>query len=231
MNIITKNSMDQLIPNMFNISLAETKGLAKNGEMNDLYFELQSKYYYYFNEFLRNKLNLEKIENDLIALGNRVVPDDIKDIYHYLSNNKIFYLRNTLYVENLSKEDIRTLLNADINDKEIFQIITNTYKEVINSNVFELSNTELSYGPDTGDYRALSNALVIGIRFAEEDETLYSSSDQWFEDYLNRRKYITDLIENLQMKWQTELGVNVKIIEYDDGSILLRNESKNKNNL
>ncbi len=35
----------------------------------------------------------------------------------------------------------------------------------------------------TPDYFAPNDSLVLGFRFAEEDESLYPFEDVWFEDY------------------------------------------------
>lgn len=222
MKYITKDNKDDLKISSINIDLANSKGLADNNGLTDKYFYIQSLYYYYLELYLNKKLNIEDLESKFTS-NYRYVKDEDKDIFQYLSSNKYIYIRNTLYIEKLPINIINYLLNNNdvgILTQEIENIIESTYKEVITTNVFNhIESFETNFGPLDPMYSAENDALVLGIRFAEEDESLYESEDKWFEDYCNRRECIENLKEQINNHYSKVLNCNVKVIEYFEDSV------------
>lgn len=219
MKYISKEDLEYLIPNNIDLELAYYKGLAKDNELNDEYLELYSIYYNYLELYLNNILNIKEKEQYLDNLNKKFnqVDDSEKDIYQYLSNNKYFYLRNTLYVEKLSKEDINYLLqNPNNYNEKIEKIIDNTFAEIITTSLFETPECNLFYGPQTSNYSALNNNLVIGIRFGEENSDLYDNDDVWFQDYSFRRMVINNLLNNMPKRVKF---TEIKYIEYFEESV------------
>ncbi len=221
MKYITKEDVNDFIPSRINISLAESKGLALNGELRDEYFLLQSIYVNLLEIYLSSLFNIESIEQKLSSANFRSVEDEEKDIYQYLSNNKYFYIRNTMYVEKLSNEDIKLLLSKkdEVSDPNLISIICKTYKDVITTDDFKMQEFNISYGPQTGSYFKPNNSLVIGFRLAEEDESLYSSSDEWFKDYCARRQYISNLLPKLEEEFNSKINCECSILEYNEESV------------
>ena len=214
MKYISKQDEEDLQPYYINMKLAYQKGLSDGINVNDKYFELYSIYYNYLEKYLNDIINIADYEKKLDSMGFRGVIDDDKDIYQYLSYNKYFYIRNTLYIEKIPESDIVYLLkNSNNYDNNIKQIISKTFKDVISASI---GNTHIFYGPFVPTYSALNDSLVIGLRFAEEDETLYESEDKWFDDFSKRRLIIEDLINNLPAKIN---DVNIKYIEYFEESV------------
>ena len=222
MKYIKKDNENDLKISMIDISLANSKGLADNNGLTDKYFYIQSLYYYYLELYLNKKLNIKELESKFTS-NYRYVKDEDKDIFQYLSSNKYIYIRNTLYIEKLPINIINYLLNHNdvgILTQDIENIIESTYKEVITTNVFNhMESFETNFGPLDPMYSAKNNALVLGIRFAEEDESLYDSEDKWFEDYCNRRDFIESIKNKYSVQYSEILKCNVKIIEYFNDDI------------
>lgn len=222
MKYITKEDEVNFKPKGIDYSLAESKGLINNGELNNEYFLLQSIYSNLLEQYINSKINIKSIEEDLDNRGYRSVEDNDKDIYQYISNNKYFYVRNTLYVEKLPMDYIRLLLskNPEVLSEEYTKLIEDTYKTVITTDSFKLQEFNLSYGPQSsGEYFMPNNSLVFGFRLAEEDASLYPNDDAWFEDYCTRRAYISDLLPKLEQEFSDKLNTKCGILEYFNESV------------
>lgn len=223
MKIITSTDAKDFYPNSIDIALATAKGLANDGTLTDYYY-VQSLYYYYLEYYLTNILEIRKAEQEITDYSAHFekVPTEEEDLYQSLSSNKYFYIRNTLYVENLNKEDILTILNSNptVVTNEIIELIKRTMKSVITQRHFEAEDGfYMNYGPLEPDYTHPNNSLIMGIRFAEEDDSLYESEDAWFDDYTNRRAYIENKKKELAEQWSKTLGIDTRVVEYFEQSI------------
>lgn len=227
MKYISENDFDDFFPNNIDYDLAEAKSLAINGKLNSEYFLLQSKYYKLFEEFLEKKLNLSKIEELLDSKNKNLKPvsEEEMDIYQYLSNHKYFYIRNTLFVENLTKENIQAIMQSEIMNTEIENIISSTYKVVIKVSSFENKNFETNYGPISSNFIASNDSLIFGIRFKEEDESDYTSEDEWFRDYCERRKIVEEFKKAAKQLFCNKLNDNVEVFEYFEEDVKKKNSS------
>lgn len=222
MKYITKENEKDLKMSMIDINLAETKGLANNNSLNDNYFLIQSMYYHYLELYLDKKLGIKDLETNFTSNYHSVKEED-KDIFQYLSSNKYIYIRNTLYVEKLPQDIINhflTINNVGELTLEIENMIEKTYKDVITTSLFDRTESfETNFGPLNPLYSAINDALVLGIRFAEEDDSYYESEDAWFDDYCTRRQCIEKLKEEMNNRYSEVLGCPVKVIEYFEESI------------
>lgn len=216
MKYICENDYEDFFPNTININLANEKGLANDGKLNSIYYMVQSKYYRFFEEFLNKKLNLSSLESLLESKNQnfKAVPEEEMDIYQYLSSLKYFYIRNTLFIENLSREDIKKILDNDEMNDDIENIIATTYKSVIKVSSFKDDEFATNYGPLSSNFIASNDSLILGIRFKEENEDEYSSEDDWFEDYCNRREIIEEFKKFAKELFCTKLACKVEIFEY-----------------
>ena len=226
MKCITKEDLGDLIPGEIDIALAKEKGLASDSGLDDTYFELYSIYYNYLEKYLSKLINFDTYINYLEERNPnfKEVPEEEMDIYQYLSNTKYFYIRNTLYVEKLSKEDISYLLNNpnEYND-QVKELIKRTFREVITTSLIETPTANIFYGPLSPTYEGLNDDLVIGLRFAEEDSDLYETEDLWFDDYGKRRAIIKEMKEKMPVVIN---GTDIKYIEYFEESVK-KKESEN----
>ena len=132
----------------------------------------------------------------------------------YQSNSifKYFYVRNNLYLEKLSNEDIENLLSNDSNKKDI---VLRTFKDIINID----DGYKVCYGPDTDNFWYDSDILVLGFRFLEfSDNGL--SDEAWEEEFYKKRTYLNNMFSSLEASLTEKLGLKVKICEYDEYSII-----------
>ena len=224
MKYIREQDSQDMIPRAIDLTLAEAKGLANRQNLTEEYFNVQSLYYHFFDLYLEEKLRLSDYEKQLKTICPNMdsVSDEEKDIYQYLSNHKYFYIRNTLHVENLLIREMRTLFNHEKDEflsDEVRDMIENTYRKVIVTNSPKQSHFMTNYGPATPDYYAFNDSLVLGIRFAEEDERKYPSEDAWFQDYCLRRQNITNFKEEITKRFSDVLGLDVRVIEYFQDSV------------
>ena len=161
-----------------------------------------------------NDNGLNCFDNDLENSNlhfNQVEKEDM-DMYQSNSIFKYFYVRNNLYLEKLSNEDIENLLSNDSNKKDI---VLRTFKDIINID----DGYKVCYGPDTDNFWYDSDILVLGFRFLEfSDNGL--SDEAWEEEFYKKRTYLNNMFSSLEASLTEKLGLKVKICEYDEYSII-----------
>lgn len=223
MKFISENKYGLLVPSLFNMSLANEKNLVTAGKLNDNYYLLYSVYYYYLEICLSKFLDIEELEKKINEDQPNFVPveDKDKDIYQSLSNNKYFYIRNTLYVEKLSLDDIKYLLSLDgrIEERAI-NIISNTFKDVITSSIHGTDLFNVSYGPNYSQYRAYNKSLVLGFRVSDLDEKIYGTGMEWLKYKAKKDRYIESMKKTMEYEFSTKLHMNTRIMDYSEGGII-----------
>ena len=197
----------------------------------DAYLECINYYYSQLIEYLIGKLDLIKYDQILSNSKNNFIPtsEDKMAIYQRLSSSylKYLYLRNNLYIENLSNEEILRLRQfmqqqATLSNQELYRFIENTYQKVI-SETKEV--TTMNYGPENPDFFADSNSIIIGLRtddFADSDKI-----ENWSELH-NKREFELDFFLNyLKVELNGKLPIPVSVIRYNDFSVKKRlNQNK-----
>ena len=218
MKYINQEEYGNLIPNRFDIKLASVVGLATNGKLNDNYYQVMSIYYHFLELYLDEKLGISKIEKEIDEAHPDYVPFEYGDAYQALSNNKYFYIRNTLYIENLSREVINYLISHSEKsiDKTIREIIEKTYKVVITSKSDDGKKYYLNYGPSECNCHAPNDSLVLGFRLTDNEEEKYGTGKEWLKYKDSKIKYIRDLLNKTQSGFSSKLGIDVKIIDYSN---------------
>ena len=165
-----------------------------------VYLECLNYYYSILIEYLISKLDLTKHDQNLSNSKNNFIPvsEEKMDIYQKISSSKLkfLYLRNNIYIENLTSEEILKLRmfmqqNTQISNPELYTFIENTYTKVIRENK-EL--TTMNYGPESPDFFADSNSVVIGLRTDDFADT--EKVENWSELH-DQREFELDLFEFL----------------------------------
>jgi len=170
-----------------------------------------------------SKLNFICIERDNMDIYQKLCADDLK----------YFYVRNNLYLNRLTKSEFEYLKKVvHDNQTEITSLtekfIENTYKKVIFEDVGKQTNMLINYGPESPQFFAPNNALVIGIRY---DEFNYNgmTDSEWDINYNNQLVFLEDVVTNLSKDIKKNFDDNTMVIKYDDFSIKKKNiELKNK---
>lgn len=234
MNIITKENFKDIYPNDVNYELVKENKLGKEEELFDNYYKILNNYKYLLSVYLIKNTSIKHYD-DLLKNNNLTFSSvEEKDMDFYQSTSYLdlsyFYLRNNLYIEKLNSKDIDKLLKFNANDKksleECYNIVKNTYKEIIDcspKNKQENLIYKVRYGFDNDRFWCDSNELVIGFRYNEfAQENI--SDEEWLKKQVARNELLYgSLLEEMQNKLSSELGVSIKIIQYDEFSIMDRN--------
>ena len=188
------------------------------------YLKLYSLYNELLYCFLIKKLELKKYD-DMISnsfVGFTKVEEKDMDIYQYLSSNylRFLYIRNNIYIERLTSEEINKLLSFfnNYNSEEALDFINNTYKKVM----FESPDGTTMYGPDNLRFIKPSNSIMIGIRHnafyirENEDENI------WENKYEEKERYLDLFIPELERQLNNKGLGKVFVIEYNDFSIKIK---------
>ena len=230
-NYIKNEDYGLLEPCIIDKEKCNEKCYLKDGELNEKYYNLMSIYYCYLEQFLNNVLNIKEVEEgiDKDNPDFRPIPDDGKDLYQSISNNKYLYIRNTLYVEKLSDEDVNYLLSKKdgIIDKRIIDIIRNNFIDTIKGtyNGQVTDKTVACYGPSsTNEFIAPISSLVLGFRVSDEDEEKYGDGKEWLEYKDKKEKYIRELLERLSSEFSNKLGIKVNIFDYSEIGFLVKDK-------
>ena len=222
---INKDNYTNIYPNDIDLNLANQKGLSTNGVLNDKYFNLVNNYKYLLSYYLMSKTSLKRYDNEIknYYIKFTEITKDKMDFYQETSYLELdyLYLRNNLYVEFLSENEINEILSLDINNKESFtkclNIVTDTYKNIINKYNGKSDVTHMvNYGPNSGAYLIESEVLVIGLRY--DDDASINMKDGKIK-YYQQRNYIKYLIERIEDSLEKELDMYVKVMVYNKYSV------------
>lgn len=214
-----------------NKSLLETKIPYDNKEYFDSmspesqesYLKLYSLYNNLLIQYLIKKYNLN-LYDEMIQNSKRnfkKVDTNDMDIYQYTSSKYLnyLYIRNNIYIEKLSKEELLYLSNTkEILDYNNEQFIEKTYKKII------LENEYTMYGPDNPKYFKKPNTLVIGLRCKSID--LNNDSDDELDNFLSQQQYLKLFIPELSRQLNDRNLDSIEVIEYNNSSVEKRQEQK-----
>ena len=184
-----------------------------------------------FTEYIIKKLNLKEVDQQIEKSNLNFVKTDEKnmDLYQYCSSDelKYFYIRNNIYINNLDDEE-KDFLTQKIKDNNIEldenakYFIEATYKKVIYEGISDEDRGYIrTYGPDSKNFAAPNNALVIGVRY--DDFNLNGLTDEkWKDLYFKQIDFLTKLVKNMEKQFNETIDIPVKIIKYTDFSVIRR---------
>ena len=191
----------------------------------DKYLKIQSFYRKILEDYILENIDIanydEKISNSNLEFG--LIDNKMMNLYHRTSymNLKYIYLRNYLFIEKMSKDDIDYLYNKIlkkdyiIGDKEL-DIIKRTYKNVINDNYKHgeyKKNTTTCYGNVTPDNILPSDSLVFCIHYGKNNKKLDKVG--FLENYKQKNEFLNNLKNEMEDKISKKLDVDVKILIRD----------------
>lgn len=148
------------------------------------------------------------------------------DYYQLTStmNLKYIYLRNYLYVEKLSSDDIEKIINLSDSElqtpsDDLYNLVESTYKKVIDSK-FNTNNIRLMkcYGIDRDKFWYDLKALVFGIRH-DEFNMHGMNDDDWQENYFDQTDYLNDLMKRLKEELSEKIGIEVGAMLYNEFTV------------
>lgn len=219
-----------------NMQEANNKGLITYNNLNDNYFKVLILYKRLLNKYLVDTLNLKKYDDMIKNNELNFIPNTKEDydIYQYTSNMGMdyLYIRNNLFIERLTSNQLNLLIEAydqNVASKDVIDIVTSTYKDVIRYHNDKPDSLNVKYGPFNPSFFAPNNSIVIGLNvdlFADNG----LDDNEWKENFFKQMKFINDFQNQMSEELKSKLDIPVTIIRYDENSIikLEKNEVKKK---
>lgn len=221
--MITKDNIGFMYPLIINNELLKEKGF--NVYEDSSYFDLLNKYKVFLEQYLKEKLCLDLIDENLgkSPLGFEKIKEEDKDFYQKTSTMGLdyIYLRNNIYIEHLNDEDIEFLSNQNEYNDNVKEFVKRTCVSVINP--YE-DNRIVFYGPENQKHICDSTDIVLGIRY-DEFVTNGMSEDEFQKNFVEKLALIGNLIGLTSVVAEKEIGHKVKLIQYNSASIIMEKEN------
>ncbi len=187
-------------------------GLSKS-HMTFHYINLQNIYRNKLCEYLNSKLSFGDLDEELKANGFNTKNEynkhnGISDIHQYFKEKSTIdsdyvYLRNVIFLEHLSKEDIYAIKNRTFGK----DMVERTYKLVIDKYEGEFDDHPVSYLNHNRPMRTMSYDIVLFY-----DYNFYDEKDK------SRRRLLNKILAKYEQMFSEELNHPVKIINIVDHS-------------
>lgn len=207
----------------------------KSDKEMDNYIILYNVYSNLLLQFLMKKYHLLDVDKELEKHKDIFpeVPNSEKDLYQYsaIGYLKYFYLRNNIYIERLSNEELNYLFlvyksgNLSLDEKKE-NFIEKTYLKTIIESPND-KGININYGPDNFKYFKPSNALIIGVRYHQFYHL--DNSSESFSTFASSEGQIQILSNFLEYKVKQETEVPFYIIKYDEFSVNSKKKMTNGN--
>ncbi len=189
-------------------------GLADGWGLNRDYALVQNMYRAILVPRLVRSLGLAEFDQELADFGIPAVTDPDKqpfDLYAQQAvgvNLSYLTIRNNLYVERLSRDQIKLFLDhandpGFATDPELTQIVLDTYPRIIR--LIDRDGT-LNTGYDMTGNRFPNNAITINLVYGEtdnesDDEGRYNQLHEQRVEFLYRGSFVPDLEAHLADSW------------------------------
>ena len=207
----------QMEPNAYDLDMAKKKGLAKNDIYDKNYLEVQAAYLSLLNHYLCEKVKLDRYQEVLDKSVYKFVENE-ETVYSKAGafGRKNIFIRNNVYVERLSKEDLDILQegmnNGEVNvTDELLAMIERTMENIISVR-YEDSDKVFEAIYDMGVFQtnmAPSNALVFTISYDFEYDENGNIIDNEKED--KKAELVEELHKKMSDKMSKELGIPVSV--------------------
>jgi len=199
-------------------------------QKND-YISMYNLYRKLFSEYIMGKLELKKYDDELTnsSLNFKCVDEEKMDVYQYCTSDelKYLYIRNNIHIERLSDQEKNFLINRlrdikDELDEEARQLVQSTYQKLIFEDVGKDGKQHITfYGPDSMNYTARNDSLIIGMRYDEFD--LNGLDDEaWDELHTKQLMDLREMFYKLVIEQKGKVNVPITILQYNDFSVKLR---------
>lgn len=211
----------------FNYDIFVSKGLYDD-DLTERYYIAIKNYKILLDKYLMDKLSLKKFDDKIVNSDLFFVPiqNENMDFYQSFSSIglKYIYLRNNLYIDKLSNDDIDIIVNLSkeqLNnpDIELIGLIEKTYKDVLDGRPQEENiaiNYKKYYG---GDYWFNSDEIVFGIRYDEFTDNGLGDGLEWINNYDKQLEFLGKLMFEMNEICSQILGMKVNFLYYDDAIV------------
>jgi len=192
------------------------------------YIELYNIYRFFMTKYIIEKLNLKEYDKKIKNSKCNFIPVETErmDVYQFFSCDELeyIYIRNNVYIERLSDKEIALLKekikNNDYSfDESIVDLIENTYQKIIFEDIMKNGKKyQITYGPDSSNYFARNDSLVLGIRYDEFAETKLTD-EEWKKQNQKQMEFLRKIINEMINEFENKINVPINIIKYDDYSV------------
>ena len=183
-----------------------------------MYTDIYNKYYGLLMGYLDYYLNLKEIDDNIAkSIANFKCVDESKmDKYQLMCHNnynyKYIYLRNDLYVDRLTNDELQVLSGLDSINENSIDFIKKTFPKVIN--YFYPETVITNYGPAVEKYMTSSNNIVFGFRY----DSVYSEEDKAFDAFAKRK--LDEMFYQEYMRYKGEKnGLDISLLVYNNYSV------------
>ncbi len=187
-----------------NIEKLNKVGLIENNQKNELYNELVQFYKKSIEIYLDKILNLSEIENEFLSKINYPIIPSNEFIKQFEVNSiwKIFYLKNEIFLERLSEEELLNLKKAYELKSIDINFIKNTYQRVTKYYENYPNNYYVHYPHTYEDTYVMNNSLFLLI-IVDIFQNQINNFQEFYFDVMNK---LNDLQERLKT-----LGKNINL--------------------
>ena len=214
----TEEQAREMQPAAYNFEEAKAKGLIKKDIYETSYRELQTAYKTAMDCYICMNTDLEKYQSTLSESELGFAAGE--DIYRLTGSfgRENICIRNTIFVENLSKEDIAVFQRNMVQGRvfitaEVLEVVERTMPDVI---VVGLNgdNTPKDVVFDNGDYGSVTvqnGNLVIEISYSTGFDSHGDLMDS-AEAEAKRAEVVNDLKTQMEKELSDKLGIGVTVI-------------------
>lgn len=218
--IVQPEIAERLYPADYDVEMAKEKELSNTSIYEDRFLLLQSGYRAIFNAFLCDRASLNKYQNSL-DISDLSFPKSSRTEYSEIGafgRNNI-YIRNTLFVERLSNEDIKLIFDAIDGetikiDNALLSMVERTWKEIV---VVQLDQDEpnesyeIVYDEDgINKISAFNDSLVLELAYDVEFDSMGNILNK--ENEKAKCEYATDLANKMEAEISDKLSCHVAVI-------------------
>lgn len=163
---------------------------------------METDYLNMLNQYLDKKINIKVIEQELEEKYNTILLTQQNERFKY------FKVLNTIYLENLNRDDYNYLLNRKNSNnslEEDFLFIERTYKKVITSKDDKIKYYKINNYDINLDNCVKNGTLVFVINYQEDYNTEIRPRKLLIKDFLN---YLSEL----ERQFANILNIPVRIL-------------------
>ena len=228
MKVFTEENYKNIQPNFAPFSIDEMPQ-----DVKKTFLLLTSAYRYMLTQYLIEKIDLKKYDDLIKQNEYKFLPIDEEsmDVYQWFNSEELsyLYLRNNVYLMNLSKNERKEFLSMLKKDgivytKEMEKFINSTYKKAIFEDI-KRNPCMISFGPLTGAFMALNNSMVIGIRYDEFNRNGFLDGE-WSKNYMSQLKYISIISNKIEKEVEDKLQIVCNVFKYNEYSVKKKSVTK-----
>lgn len=208
-----------------------------SNEKKEEYIELYNMYRRLFSEFIIKKIDLQEYDKKIESseLKFKQLAQEDMDIYQFFTSDELryFYIRNNIYIENLTDEEKNILKRKMLEenyelDEEALKMIESTYKKVIFEDALKNGKKCFTFfGPNSRNFMAENDSLVIGVRY-DEFFSEGMNDEEWDKLHDNQLIYLSKIVKEMDTEMKNKIDIPVSILMYDDFSTKRRQEDIQK---